>query len=87
MLKELKKKSNKFNRNTDASSSTRVKVDKKTNSWHLRNINRNEYSDDINDKKLRWCASDSNPEQQDGRHRVIHSVMAAPYSSVCLVWN
>lgn len=28
-------------------------MDKKTNSWHLRNINRNEYSDDINDKKLR----------------------------------
>ena len=38
-------------------------------------------------KKCRWCAWDSNPEQQDGRHRRNHGAMAAtppPKKGHCL---
>ena len=36
------------------------------------------YNSNLNWKKLRWCAWDSNPGRQDGRRRQIHWAMAAP---------
>ena len=33
-------------------------------------------------KKHRWCAWDSNPGRQDGRHRQIHWAMAAPHKQM-----
>ena len=38
----------------------------------------------INWKKHRWCAWDSNPGQQDGRRRRIHWAIAAPPNWFCL---
>ena len=40
--------------------------------WQIYNLN------DVKWKKHRWCAWDSNPGRQDGRHRQIHWAMAAP---------
>ena len=40
--------------------------------WQIYNLN------NINWKKRRWCAWDSNPGPQDGRCRQIHWAMAAP---------
>ena len=40
--------------------------------WQIYNLN------NINWKKRRWCAWDSNPGRQDGRRRQIHWAIAAP---------
>ena len=46
--------------------------------WQIYNLN------NINWKKHRWCAWDSNPGRQDGRRRRIHWAIAAPLSFIFL---
>ena len=45
------------------------------------------HNSNLNWKKRRWCAWDSNPGRQDGRRKRIHWATAAPQTIIMIRWS